>query len=88
MSWVSQVLNYSIIPSSHHIREQTEYAKYAMVSRHCNTRQKYKIWRKMKHLCIYEIHICKVVSSSILAARNTAELVEIGPEKNSASYGI
>ena len=31
MSWVSQVLNYSTIPSSHHIREQTECAKYAMV---------------------------------------------------------
>ena len=58
MSWVSQVLNYSNIPSSHYIREQTECAKYNMVLHHCNTRQKYKIWRKMKQLYIYEIHIC------------------------------
>ena len=57
MSWVSQVLNYSNIPSSHHIREQTECAKYAMVLRHCNTMQKYKICRKMNQPYVYEIHI-------------------------------
>ena len=57
MSWVSQVLNYSNIPSSHHIREQTECVKYAMVLSHCNTMQKYKICRKMNQPYIYEIHI-------------------------------